>query len=350
MTADHWDFSSDNCAGICPEAAAALAEANQNTAASYGDDEWTRRLCERVREIFEIGCDVFLVGNGTAANALALAQLCQPFHSVICHEHAHIETDECGAMEFFTRGSKLITTPGENGKLNLGAVEMALARQNELHSHRPRVVSITQATELGTVYCATEIRAITDFTVAHAMLLHMDGARFANALATLHCAPKEITWQAGVDVLCFGGTKNGLTAGELVIFFDKNRGTEFDYRVKQAGQLFSKMRFLAAPWLALLENSLWLENAARANTMAKNLADALSRNGAEIIFPTEANAVFVRLYPQVSAKLQKCGWQFYQFIAPDVYRLMCSWATNDSVIAALMDDFKMARSCANAAA
>ena len=350
MTAERWDFASDNCAGICPEAVAALAEANRGIAASYGDDDWTRRLCDRVREIFEIECEVFLVGNGTTANALALAQLCQPFHSVICHEHAHIETDECGAVEFFTRGSKLITTPGENGKLDLGEVETVLARQHDLHSHKPRVISITQATELGTVYRATEIRAIAEFASAHTMLLHMDGARFANAVATLRCAPKEVTWQAGVDVLCFGGTKNGLAAGELAIFFDKNRVAEFDYRVKQAGQLFSKMRFLAAPWLRLLEDNLWLGNAARANTMAKKLGDALSRNGAEIIFPTETNAVFPRLHPHVSAKLQKCGWQFYQFIAPDVYRLMCSWATDDDAITALANDFKTARSCADAAA
>jgi threonine aldolase len=350
MMADRWDFASDNCAGICPNVLAALAEANRGVAAAYGDDDWTRLLCDRVREIFQIECDVFLVGNGTAANALGLAQLCQPFHSVICHEHAHIETDECGAVEFFTRGSKLIATPGENGKLDLGEVEMALARQHGLHSHKPRVISITQASELGTVYCAAEIRAIAEFAAAREMLLHMDGARFANALATLHCAAKEITWQAGVDVLCFGGTKNGLAAGELVIFFDKNRGAEFDYRAKQAGQLFSKMRFLAVPWLRLLEDDLWLENAGRANAMAKKLAGTLSGNGAEIIFPVEANAVFVRLHPEVSARLQKRGWQFYQFIAPDVYRLMCSWATNENAIAELMSDFQMARSCADAAA
>jgi threonine aldolase len=350
VTTQRHDFASDNCAGICPEAVTALSEANRDIAASYGDDDWTRRLCDRVREIFEIECDVFLIGNGTAANALALAQLCQSFHSVICHQQAHLENDECGAVEFFTRGSKLITTPGENGKLDLREVEMALARQHELHSHKPRVISITQATELGTVYRVKEIRVIAEFAAAHSMLLHMDGARLANAIAALRCAPKEITWQAGVDVLCFGGTKNGLAAGELVIFFDKNQSAEFDYRAKQAGQLLSKMRFLAAPGLRLLENNLWLENAAQANAMAKNLADAFSRNGAEIIFPVEANAVFVRLHSDMSAKLQACGWQFYQFLAPDVYRLMCSWATDDDAIAALIDDFKEAQSCADAAA
>lgn len=350
MTAEHWDFSSDNCAGICPEAAAALTESNRGATASYGDDEWTRRLCDRVREIFEIDCDVFIVGNGTAANALALAQLCQPFHSVICHEHAHIDNDECGAIEFFTRGSKLIPTRGENGKLDLREVETALARQHELHSHKPRVISITQATELGTVYRPVEIGAIAEFARARGMRLHMDGARFANGVAALRCAPKEITWQAGVDVLCCGGTKNGLATGELVIFFDKKLSSEFDYRAKQAGQLFSKSRFLAAPWLRLLEDELWLENARLANTRARKLADALSQQGAEIIFPTEANAVFVRIDPRMMAKLRERGWQFYEFITPDIYRLMCSWAVDNEAIAALLADTATAQSCASAVA
>jgi threonine aldolase len=346
VTRERLEFASDNCAGICPEAAAALSEANQGATASYGEDPWTQRLCDRVREIFEIDCEVFLVFNGTAANALAFAQLCQPFHSVICHEYAHIENDECGAAEFFTRGSKLILTQSENGKLDLREVEAALARQHELHSHKPRVVSITQATELGTVYRTEEIRGLAQFAKARAMLLHMDGARFANAVAALRCAPKEITWQAGVDVLCFGGTKNGLAAGELVIFFDKERGDEFDYRAKQAGQLASKMRFLAAPWLRLLEADLWLENAKRANSMANKLADALARQGAKITVPTDSNAVFVRLDPNVIAKLRDRGWQFYRFIGPDVYRLMCSWATDDEAIAAFAHDLQEAQSCA----
>jgi threonine aldolase len=350
VTAERFDFASDNCAGLCPEAEAALAEANRDATASYGEDPWTRRLCDRVREIFEIDCEVFLVFNGTAANALALAQLCQPFHSVICHEHAHIENDECGAVEFFTRGSKLILVGGKNGKLDLREVETALARQHELHSHKPRVVSITQTTELGTVYRAEEIHGIAQFAKARAMLLHMDGARFANAVAALRCAPKEITWQAGVDVLCFGGTKNGLAAGELVIFFDKQRSDEFDYRAKQAGQLASKMRFLAAPWHRLLEADLWLENAKRANAMANKLADALTRQGAKNIFPPEANAVFVRLDPSVVAKLRERGWQFYRFSEPDVYRLMCSWATDDEAIGAFAYDFQEAQSCAPALA
>ena len=338
MVPPRQEFTSDNTAGICPEAAAALVEANAASAASYGDDEWTRRLCDRVRELFDIDCDVFLVFNGTAANALALAQLCQPFHSIICHENAHIENDECGACEFYTGGSKLIPTRGANGKIDLCEVEAALLRQHELHSHKPRVITLTQPTELGTVYTADEIRKISAFAKKRRMLLHMDGARFANAVAALRCAPREITWQAGVDALSFGGTKNGLAAGELVIFFNKQHSADFDYRAKQGGHLASKMRFLAVPWIALLENDVWLKNAQRANNAALRLANGLRDCGVEIVFPVESNAVFVRLDTTSARKLREIGWDFYKFIEPNVYRLMCAWSANDEAIAALLSD------------
>ena len=333
------EFASDNTAGICPEAAAALAEANAGSAPSYGDDKWTGLLCDRVRKLFEIDCDVFLVFNGTAANALALAQLCQPFHSIICHENAHIENDECGACEFYTGGSKLIPTRGTNGKIDLREVEAALLRQHELHSHKPRVISLTQATELGTVYTADEIRKISAFAKKREMLLHLDGARFANAVAALRCAPREITWQAGVDALSFGGTKNGLAAGELVIFFNKQHSADFDYRAKQGGHLASKMRFVAGPWLALLENDVWLKNAQRANDAALRLANGLRDYGVELVFPVESNAVFVRLDAMIARKLRELGWDFYKFIEPDVYRLMCAWSANDEAITALLSDY-----------
>ena len=333
------EFASDNTAGICPEAAAALAEANAGSAPSYGDDKWTGLLCDRVRKLFEIDCDVFLVFNGTAANALALAQLCQPLHSIICHENAHIENDECGACEFYTGGSKLIPTRGTNGKIDLREVEAALLRQHELHSHKPRVISLTQATELGTVYTADEIRKISAFAKKREMLLHLDGARFANAVAALRCAPREITWQAGVDALSFGGTKNGLAAGELVIFFNKQHSADFDYRAKQGGHLASKMRFVAGPWLALLENDVWLKNAQRANDAALRLANGLRDYGVELVFPVESNAVFVRLDAMIARKLRELGWDFYKFIEPDVYRLMCAWSANDEAITALLSDY-----------
>jgi threonine aldolase len=339
QSGERHDFASDNTAGICPEAFAALEEANANDAPSYGEDRWTARICDRVRELFETDCDVYLVFNGTAANALALAQLCQSFESVVCHEYAHIQTDECGAPEFFTKGSKLLLISGANGKIDIGQAEAVIARQNELHSHKPRVISITQATELGTVYSWDEIAAIGEFAHGRHMFVHMDGARFANAIASLNCAPKSITWEAGVDVLCFGGTKNGTAAGELVIFFKKELSREFDYRVKQAGQLGSKMRFLAAPWLGLLTNGVWLKNAQQANRAARHLADRL-RNEAKIdtMFPVDANAVFVRMNEQLVRDLHARGWHFYKFVEPIVYRLMCSWSTTDRDISDFVAD------------
>jgi len=336
---EHHEFASDNTLGICPEALDALKEANCGAAESYGDDEWTRRLSESVRDLFETDCHAYLVFNGTAANALALAHVCQSFHCVVCHQQAHIQTDECGAPEFFTRGSKLLLMGGNAGKIDIDEVNVVIARQPALHAHKPRAISITQATEFGTVYRRDEIDAIADLAQRREMFLHMDGARFANAIATLNCAPKEITWQRGVDVLCFGGTKNGLAAGELVIFFKKELSREFDYRLKQGGQLASKMRFLAAPWIGLLGNGAWLRNAQRANAEARKLAERLKGEAKiDTVLPVEANAVFVRLPEALARNLQARGWRFYKFIEPDVYRLMCSWATADAEIDRFIGD------------
>jgi threonine aldolase len=337
-------FASDNTAGICPEAFAAIAEANRGAAAAYGDDEWTARLRECVREIFETDCEVFVLFNGTAANALSLAQLCRSFHSVVCHANAHINTDECGAPEFFSGGAKLLLVGGDNGKIDIDQARDVIARQPELHAQKPRVISITQATEFGTVYSRDEIAAMSEFARSREMYLHMDGARFANAVAQLDCAPKEVTSQVGVDVLCLGGTKNGLAAGELVVFFKKELAKEFDYRIKQAGQLGSKMRFLAAAWLGLLGNDVWLKNARRANDFARQLAMNLRDQAkSDIVFPVEANAVFVRFANEFAAALQKCGWHFYKFIEPDVYRLMCSWSTRGEDVERLVSDIKRLR-------
>jgi len=341
---DRYEFESDNTAGICPEAWAALAEANADGAASYGDDKWTRRVAERVREIFETDCAVFLVFNGTAANSLALAQLCRSYHSVICHEQSHIETDECGAPEFFSGGAKLLPTSGANGKLDLAEVKALVERQRGVHSPKPRAISLTQATEMGTVYQRDEIERIAEFARGQSLLLHMDGARFANAVAALDCAPKAITWEAGVESLCFGGTKNGTAAGELVIFFKKELALEFDYRAKQAGQLASKMRFLAAPWSGLLQDNVWLQNARRANERAQMLAEQLTALGLKLAFPCEASAVFLRLPEQLVGQLHGRGWHFYKFIEPDVYRLMCSWSVTEKDIDDFVGDVKRALS------
>jgi threonine aldolase len=337
--ADRYEFASDNTASICPEAWNALQRANADKATpSYGDDRWTAQVRQLVREIFEIDCEVFVVFNGTAANALALAQLCQPFHSIICHERAHIETDECGAPEFFS-GSKLLVTRGTNGKIDLGEAEAAIVRQPELHSPKPRAISITQATELGTVYTPDEVRALNEFARKRSLFIHMDGARFANAVSSLGCVPKALTWEIGVDVLCFGGTKNGVGSGELVIFFKKELAREFDYRVKQAGQLASKMRFLAAPWVGLLTDAVWLYNAEHANRASRQLAERLrSEAKIDVIFPVEANAIFLRMSEQLVRGLHERGWDFYKFIEPDVYRLMCSWSVTEAAIADFVGD------------
>jgi threonine aldolase len=327
------EFASDNTAGICPEAFAALQAANQDAAAAYGEDDLTVEVCDRVREIFETNCDVYIVFNGTAANALALAQLCRPFHSVICHKLAHLQTDECGAPEFFSGGSKLLLVEGDTGKVSLDQAASVLAEQHGLHSHKPRAISITQSTVLGTVYSESEISAVAQFARENSLLLHMDGARFANALAFLKCSAKDLTWKAGVDVLCFGGTKNGLGAGELVVFFKPELAHEFDYRLKQAGQLGSKMRFLAAQWRGLLTNDVWLRNAAHANEAARTLADRIQRETSlRPLLPIESNAVYLGLSDAIASSLSAAGWNFYKMIEPDVYRLMCSWATTDEQI------------------
>jgi threonine aldolase len=332
-------FASDNTSAICPEAWTALEQANADYAPSYGEDEWTAKVCERIRDLFEVDCDVYFVFTGTGANALGLAQLCQPFHGVICHERAHIQTDEAGAMEFYTRGAKLFLTKNRNGKVDLNEAEKLFAQQVELHGHMMRAISIAQATELGTVYKPDEVQAIGAFARAHKMLFHMDGARFANAVASLGCAPKTITWKASVDVLSFGSTKNGLAAGELVIFFNKESSRDFQYRVKQAGHLGSKMRFLAAPWLGLLNGDVWLRNARHANEAARELAERLQKEAQiETVFPVESNAVFVQLHDQLVNDLQARGWRFYKFVEPDIYRLMCSWSTTKEDISRLVGD------------
>lgn len=330
---ERFDFASDNTAAICPPAWAVLEEANADAEISYGDDKWTRRVVARVREIFETDCEVFLIFNGTAANALALAHLCRSYHGVICHENAHSQTDECGAPEFFSGGAKLIPTPGPNGKLDLANIEAALKRYYDVHSPKPRALSLTQATELGTLYRREEVARICEFARARSLLVHMDGARFANAVAALGCAPKEITWEAGVDVLCFGGTKNGTAAGELVVFFKRELAREFDYRAKQAGQLASKMRFLAAPWAGLLSGDAWIENARHSNRCARLLAQELSEVlGTEPVFPCEASAVFVRMSQKLASDLRERGWRFYNFLEADIYRLMCAWSTTEAQI------------------
>ncbi|MCC7147253.1 MAG: low specificity L-threonine aldolase [Phycisphaeraceae bacterium] len=334
-------FASDNYAGICPEAWAAMQEANAGHCPSYGDDAWTQKASDLLREIFEIDCEVFFCFNGTAANSLALASLCQSYHSVICHELAHVEADECGGPEFFSNGTKILLGAGPAAKLTPDAVDHLVRRRSDIHYPKPRVLSLTQATELGTIYTAAELAALGQCARQHQLRVHMDGARFANAIAALKVAPKTITWQVGVDVLCFGGTKNGMAVGEAVIFFNRELAAEFDYRCKQAGQLASKMRFLAAPWVGMLEKGAWLKHAAHANAMAARLAAELAKiKGLSLLHPVQANAVFVQMPAPAAATLRQRGWRFYDFIGSGGCRLMCAWDTTEADVLALAADLR----------
>jgi threonine aldolase len=340
---DRRQFASDNYSGICPEAWESLAAANQGHVSSYGDDAWTDRAADALRELFETPCEVFFVFNGTAANALALASLCQSYHSIICHELAHVEMDECGAAEFFSNGTKVLVAQGEHAKISPAAIEFLVAKRNDIHYPKPRAVSISQATELGTVYSVGEVVAIGETCQRLGLKLHMDGARLANAIASLGVKPKEITWQAGVDVLCFGGAKNGLPLGEAVIFFNRALAEEFDYRCKQAGQLASKMRFMAAPWLGLLQSGAWLRNATRANAAAELLERELRKlPGVEILHARQVNSVFARFPQHTTDELYRRGWKFYQFIGSGGSRLMCTWDTTDEDVLAFVAEVRSA--------
>jgi len=321
-------FASDNYAGICPEAFQALEEANRGHEPSYGDDRWTAEAADLLRETFESDCEVFFAFNGTAANSLALASLCQSYHSIVCHETAHVETDECGAPEFFSNGTKVLTAPGPHGKLGPDAVLHLVRRRADIHYPKPRVVSVTQPTELGTLYSQGELSALGERAKALGLRIHMDGARFANAVAALGARPRELSKDTGVDVLCLGGTKNGMAVGEAVLFFDRGLSEEFEYRCKQAGQLASKMRFLAAPWVGMLRSGAWLRHARHANEMAALLSRELSQApGLTELHPVEANSVFVALPPAAARALRARGWRFYDFIGSGGVRFMCAWDT-----------------------
>ena len=323
-------FASDNYSGICPEVWQALDEANRGFATSYGDDRWTERACNALRDFFETDCQVFFVFNGTAANSLALASLCRSYHSVICHEMAHVETDECGAPEFFSNGTKVLLVSGAHGKVDPAAVIETVERRSDIHYPKPHVLTVTQATELGTLYTLEELQTLGELARSHDLKLHMDGARFANAVAALGTAPAELTWKAGVDVLTFGGTKNGMPVGEAVIFFDRELARDFEYRCKQAGQLASKMRFLAAPWVGLLESGGLLSHAAHANRCARLLAERLlAVPGVALIHQVQANSLFVRMPQPLIDLLRAEGWHFYTFIGSGHARFMCSWQTRE---------------------
>ncbi|MGG6297303.1 threonine aldolase family protein [Leptolyngbya sp. AN02str] len=334
-------FASDNYSGVCPEVMEYMQRANEGSVAAYGNDAWTQRAADAFRDLFETNCEVFFVFNGTAANSLALASLCQSYHSVICHELAHIETDECGAPEFASNGSKLLLASGAHGKLSPAAVEAIATRRTDIHYPKPKVISLTQATELGTLYTIEELQAIQQVAQRYSLKVHMDGARFANAIAALDVTPADITWKVGIDVLCFCGTKNGMAIGEAILFFDRKLAEDFDYRCKQAGQLASKMRFISAPWLGLLETGAWRRNAQHANDCAAYLEQQLLQiPGIELMVPRQANAVFITMPDAMIQHLRDRGWQFYTFIGVGGVRFVCSWSSAYARIDALIHDIK----------
>lgn len=338
-------FASDNYAGICPEAWASMQEANFGHTPAYGNDPWTQRAADAFRTLFATDCEVFFAFNGTAANSLALASLCQSYHSVICSSFAHIETDECGAPEFFSNGSKLLVAQTPSGKLTPEAVRQFATSRSDIHFPKPRVVTITQPTETGQVYSVAEIEALSAVCRDLGLKLHMDGARFANACASLNCDPADITWRAGVDVLCFGGTKNGMAVGEAIPFFDRALAQDFGYRCKQAGQLASKMRFLAAPWVGLLDSGAWLRNAQQGNTCAARLAAQVQGlPGVALMFPVQANAVFLQAPTTVLTGLRERGWLFYTFIGGGA-RFMFAWDAQEIRVNALAQDIRQLAQC-----
>ncbi len=339
-------FTSDNAGPAAPEVIDAVSRANEGYAASYGSDEIMDRVRARIREIFEAPeAAVYLVATGTAANALALACLCPPWGTVYCHRNAHIEEDECGAPEFYTGGSKLTLLDGPDARIDPDALRDAIGftARAGVHNVQKGALSITNITETGAAYSVAEVEALTTIARAHDIPVHMDGARFANALAATGASPAEMTWKAGVDILSFGGTKNGCMGVEAVVIFDPARAWEFELRRKRGGHLFSKHRYLSAQMEAYLTDDLWLRLANRANAMARLLSRGLVQtDGAKLLHPTDANAVFAA-WPRAGHKrAQAAGgkyyfWPFNQTLdGPDEAllsaRLVCNWATTEDEV------------------
>jgi threonine aldolase len=332
-------FTSDNAFGVAPEILEAIRRANGGAVPSYGQDEITQRLEKRFSEIFEREVAVFPVATGTAANALALATLTPSHGAILCHEAAHVNVDECGAPEMFSGGAKLVGLAGEDGKIAPEALEAALVSMpaGVVHHVQPATLTVTQSTEAGTIYKTGELARLVDIAHERRLAVHMDGARFANALVATGATPAQMTWKAGVDVLSFGATKNGAMAAEAVVFFDKARAAEFAYRRKRSGHLFSKMRFLSVQLEAYLEGDLWLRNATHANRMSARLAEGLRvLNATKIQFPVEANEVFVRLPRELLRKLRDAGSLFHPWPMPGdgeegrTIRLVTSFDTKES--------------------
>jgi threonine aldolase len=336
------NFLSDNTAPVAPAILDAIVQANEGYTTAYGDDHWTRSVERRLAELFEREVAVFLVPTGTAANALALAHVTPPWGAVLCHAGSHIVTDECGAPEFFGGGLKLIELPGDDGKISTETLKGYLVDRfgHSPHQMIASAFSITQATEVGTVYRPTEIAALSEIAHERSLVVHMDGARLANALVRLRATPAQITWQSGVDVLSFGITKLGALAAEAVVFFDRRRAAFMAERRKRAGHLLSKHRFLAAQFAAVLADDKWLALAEHANLMADRLSAKLAAVGLVPVWPVEANLVFVVLSRPLDAKLKAAGARYYGRsnaslrLGPNqiLARLVTSFATQEEEI------------------
>ncbi|MGL4439271.1 MAG: threonine aldolase family protein [Bosea sp. (in: a-proteobacteria)] len=341
------NFASDNAVGASPKVMAALHAANSGAALAYGNDPWTQRVEQQMRELFERDVAVWLLTTGTAANALAIASVTNPWGAVLTHEESHISDDECGAPEFFSDGAKIVGLGGHGSKLLPEIVTERLGRMphGNVKQVQPQCLSISQATESGLVYTPSEVAALAEAIRPRGLSLHMDGARFANAVAALGCSPADITWRAGVDVLSFGGTKNGAWAAEAVVFFTPEHGTDMPWRRKRAGHTVSKGRFVAAQFEALLTGDHWLDLARTANAFASRLATGLATiPGIRLGWACEANEVFAVMPKTLAAGLRASGAVFYDWttgaLAPDnhpgpeesIHRFVCSFATDASDI------------------
>jgi len=341
-------FRSDNNAGLCPEALEAIALANDGAhRTGYGDDAWSQRAAAAFRAIFRADTSVFFVATGTAANTLAIAALSEPWEMVIAHRHSHWNDDESTAPERITH-TRLVAVDSRPDRIVPDDLRRVLSGlRGDVHQPQPGVVTISNVTEFGTVYTPEEVRALTTLAHAHGFRVHMDGARFANAVASLGCDARELTVDAGIDALSFGGTKNGLAFGEAVLFFEQGDGRAFERAVrtfpfhrKGLGHLLSKHRFVSAPFALTLESGAWLRHARHANAMARRLGEGLSRAGIAPHFPVQANGVFVRLPERIDAHLQSVGHGYYPFGDADLglIRLMCSFDTEVKDVDALLRD------------
>ena len=335
-------FASDNVAGACPEVLDAILKANEGDRAPYGDDEISKNLQDKFSEIFEKEVIVFPTSSGTAANALALSTMTPSFGNIYCHKLSHINVDECGAPEFYTGGAKLVNLNGVNGKITAEELNKSISGKGVVHHTQPSSVSITQLCETGEAYELDEIKKISEIAHNHKLNMHMDGARFANALVSLDCSPAEMTWKSGIDVLSFGATKNGCLAAEAIIFFKPELVGNLPFLMKRAGHLLSKMSFVSAQLDAYITNEVWLRNAKHANAMGKKLSQGLDQHkNIELAYPTDANEIFVKIPKDIIDQLNSEGYT----INDDEWdgkavRLVTAWNTSLSDIETFLNFIK----------